>query len=49
MSYDVIAALRADAETAKIPVVFLTAKAEKLDICAGMNVGAEFNQQFCGR
>ena len=39
--YGVIAALRADAETATIPVIFLTAKAEKLDICAGMNLGAD--------
>ena len=33
--------LRADAETATIPLIFLTAKAEKLDICAGMNLGAD--------
>jgi DNA-binding response OmpR family regulator len=39
--YGVIAALRADAETATIPVIFLTAKAEKLDICAGMNLGVD--------
>jgi DNA-binding response OmpR family regulator len=39
--YGVIAALRADAETASIPVIFLTAKAEKLKVCAGMNVGAD--------
>ena len=39
--YGVIAALRADAETATIPIIFLTAKAEKLDICAGMNLGAD--------
>ena len=39
--YGVIAALRADAETATIPVIFLTAKAEKLDVCAGMNLGAD--------
>jgi DNA-binding response OmpR family regulator len=39
--YGVIAALRADAETATIPVIFLTAKAEKPDVCAGMNVGAD--------
>jgi DNA-binding response OmpR family regulator len=38
---DGIAALRADAETASIPVIFLTAKAEKLEVCAGMNVGAD--------
>ena len=39
--YGVIAALRADAETATIPFIFFTAKAEKLDVCAGMNVGAD--------
>jgi DNA-binding response OmpR family regulator len=39
--YGVIAALRTDAETATIPVIFLTAKAEKLDICAGMNPGVD--------
>lgn len=39
--YGVIAALRADAETVTIPFIFLTAKAEKLDICAGMNLGAD--------
>jgi DNA-binding NarL/FixJ family response regulator len=39
--YGVIAALRADAETATIPFIFLTAKAEKLDIRAGMNLGAD--------
>ena len=39
--YGVIAALRTDAETATIPVIFLTAKAEKLDISAGMNLGAD--------
>jgi DNA-binding response OmpR family regulator len=39
--YGVIAALRADAETATIPVIFLTAKAEKFDVGAGMNVGAD--------
>jgi CheY-like chemotaxis protein len=39
--YGVIAALRADAETATIPIIFLTAKAEKLDVCAGMNLGAD--------
>ena len=39
--YGVIAALRADAETATIPIIFLTAKAEKLDICAGMNLGVD--------
>ena len=39
--YGVIAALRADAETVTIPFIFLTAKAEKPDICAGMNLGAD--------
>src|ERR1700675_4200223 len=39
--YGVIAALRADAETVTIPFIFLTAKAEKLDIRAGMNLGAD--------
>ena len=39
--YGVIAALRADAETVTIPFIFLTAKAEKLDIGTGMNLGAE--------
>jgi len=36
--YGVIAALRADAETVTIPFIFLTAKAERLDIRAGMNL-----------
>src|ERR1700681_610461 len=39
--YGVIAALRADAETVTIPFIFLTAKAEKLDIRTGMNLGAD--------
>jgi DNA-binding response OmpR family regulator len=39
--YGVIAALRADAETVTIPFIFLTAKAEKLDVGTGMNLGAE--------
>ena len=39
--YGVIAALRADAETASIPLIFLTAKGEKPDIRAGMNLGAD--------
>ena len=39
--YGVIAALRADAETAAIPFIFLTAKGEKPDIRAGMNLGAD--------
>jgi DNA-binding NarL/FixJ family response regulator len=39
--YGVIATLRADAETVTIPFIFLTAKGEKPDIRAGMNVGAD--------
>ncbi len=39
--YGVIAALRADQETAAIPFIFLTAKGEKPDIRAGMNLGAD--------
>src|SRR4030088_2110414 len=39
--YGVIAALRADAETAAIPFIFLTAKGEKPEIRAGMNRGAD--------
>jgi DNA-binding response OmpR family regulator len=39
--YGVIAALRADAETVTIPLIFLTAKGEKPDIRAGMNLGAD--------
>jgi DNA-binding NarL/FixJ family response regulator len=39
--YGVIAALRADTETAAIPFIFLTAKGEKPDIRAGMNLGAD--------
>jgi DNA-binding response OmpR family regulator len=39
--YGVIAALRADMETVSIPFIFLTAKGEKPDICAGMNLGAD--------
>jgi DNA-binding response OmpR family regulator len=39
--YGVIAALRADPETVTIPIIFLTAKAEKLDIRAGVNLGAD--------
>src|SRR3984893_16834391 len=37
----VIAALRTDAETVTIPFIFLTAKGEKPDIRAGMNLGAD--------
>ena len=39
--YGVIAALRVDAETVTIPFIFLTAKGEKPDIRAGMNLGAD--------
>ncbi|HVQ19735.1 MAG TPA: response regulator transcription factor [Terrimicrobiaceae bacterium] len=39
--YGVIAALRANADTAAIPFIFLTAKGEKPDIRAGMNLGAD--------
>src|SRR5260221_2249704 len=39
--YGVIAALRADTETIAIPFIFLTAKGEKPDIRAGMNLGAD--------
>jgi DNA-binding NarL/FixJ family response regulator len=39
--YGVIAALRADAATVTIPFIFLTAKGEKPDIRAGMNLGAD--------
>src|SRR4030088_1699947 len=39
--YGVIAVLRADAETAAIPFIFLTAKGEKPDVRAGMNLGAD--------
>src|SRR5215469_1093843 len=35
------AALRADPETVAIPFIFLTAKGEKPDIRAGMNLGAD--------
>ncbi|MFM2296123.1 MAG: hypothetical protein RLZZ350_2536, partial [Verrucomicrobiota bacterium] len=37
----VLAALRADARTAKIPFIFLTAKGEHADIRTGMNLGAD--------
>ncbi len=39
--YGVIASLRADAETAAIPFIFLTAKSETRDVRAGMNLGAD--------
>ena len=39
--YGVIAALHADAGTVTIPLIFLTAKGEKPDVRAGMNLGAD--------
>jgi DNA-binding NarL/FixJ family response regulator len=39
--YGVVAALRADVETASRPFIFLTAKGEKPDIRVGMNLGAD--------
>jgi CheY-like chemotaxis protein len=39
--YGVIAALRSDPETVRVPLVFLTAKGEKPDIRAGMDMGAD--------
>lgn len=39
--YGMIAALRADPETAAIPFIFLTAKGEKPDIRSVMNLGAD--------
>src|SRR5688572_10870821 len=39
--YGVLEALRADAATAMIPFIFLTAKGEKIDQRAGMNLGAD--------
>jgi len=39
--YGVIKALREDAATVTIPFIFLTAKGEKPDIRAGMNLGAD--------
>jgi DNA-binding NarL/FixJ family response regulator len=39
--YGVIAALRADPVTVTTPFIFLTAKGEKPDIRAGMNLGAD--------
>ncbi len=37
----VLAALRADSLTAKIPFIFLTAKGEHADVRTGMNLGAD--------
>jgi DNA-binding NarL/FixJ family response regulator len=39
--YGVIAALRADPATIAVPFIFLTAKGERPDIRAGMNLGAD--------
>ena len=39
--YGVLHILNGDAETANIPFIFLTAKAEKTDLRAGMNLGAD--------
>jgi len=39
--YGVIHILNGDPETANIPFIFLTAKAEKTDLRAGMNLGAD--------
>lgn len=39
--YGVLHALRENKETATIPFVFLTAKGEKTDLRAGMNLGAD--------
>ena len=39
--YGVIAALRAEPATRAVPFIFLTAKGEKPDIRAGMNLGAD--------
>src|SRR5262249_9141265 len=39
--YGVLQALRSDPATATIPLIFLTAKGEKLDQRTGMNLGAD--------
>ncbi len=39
--FGVLRALRADAATASIPFIFLTAKGEKIDVRSGMNLGAD--------
>lgn len=39
--YGVLAALRAEPATETIPFIFLTAKGEKTDVRAGMNLGAD--------
>lgn len=39
--YGVLAALRGQEATARVPFIFLTAKGEKADLRAGMNLGAD--------
>jgi DNA-binding NarL/FixJ family response regulator len=39
--HEVLETLRADPATARIPVIFLTAKGERNDVRAGMNLGAD--------
>lgn len=39
--YGVLAVLRQEEQTARIPFIFLTAKGEKADLRAGMNLGAD--------
>lgn len=39
--YGVLAALRSEAATQRVPFIFLTAKGERTDIRAGMNLGAD--------
>jgi len=39
--YAVLAALRANPATTSLPFIFLTAKGEKLDVRAGMSLGAD--------
>ncbi|MDJ0727082.1 MAG: response regulator [Prochloraceae cyanobacterium] len=39
--YEVLSGLRANSVTASIPLIFLTAKADKTDIRRGMNLGAD--------
>src|SRR5580658_2777004 len=39
--YQVLEALRADPDTARIPFIFLTAKGEHADVRAGMKLGAD--------
>src|SRR5689334_18394867 len=39
--FGVLEALRADATTATMPLIFLTAKGDKMDLRKGMNLGAD--------